>query len=115
MKKKVNKLHLKSKRRFCQKIIGTIEKPRLCVFRSHKHIYAQLIDDSAGHTVASSSTLPCEKSTASIEAAFTVGEALAKKAILKGITLVIFDRGNKPYAGRVKSLAEGSRSAGLLF
>ena len=100
--------------------MGTSERPRLAVFRSHKHIYAQLIDDKNGHTLAFSSTLDKEissqvKVTANQEASLLVGQSLAKKAIAKEISIVVFDRGNRPYHGRIKNVAEGARNAGLIF
>jgi large subunit ribosomal protein L18 len=120
MKKKEKKLYIQQKRRFLKKIFGTTEKPRLSVFRSHKHIYAQLIDDKTRTSLASSSTLDKTiKSTLSTlatkEASFLVGQMLAQKAILRGIKYVVFDRGTKPYHGRIQSLAEGARQSGLLF
>jgi large subunit ribosomal protein L18 len=118
MKKKTRKLYLQEKRRALKKIVGTTERPRLCVFRSHNHIYAQLIDDSHSKTLVACSTL--EKSlnienSATQAAAFTVGENLAQKALNKEINLVVFDRNSRPYHGRIKNLAEGARSKGLLF
>lgn len=120
MKKKTKKLFIQQKKRYLKKIVGTSEKPRLAVFRSHKHIYAQLIDDKTSHTLAFSSTLESavkEKITslATKEASFLVGESIAKKAYLKNITTIVFDRGNKPYHGRIKNLAEGARKEGLIF
>jgi large subunit ribosomal protein L18 len=120
MKKKLKKLYLQQKKRYLKKIIGTAEKPRLSVFKSHNHIYAQLIDDKQGHTLAFSSTLDKsftknEISSATENAALWVGENLAKKALEKKITFVVFDRGNKPYHGRIKNLAEGARKLGLVF
>lgn len=120
MKKKTNKLYIQHKKRFLKKIYGTLEKPRLCVFRSHQHIYAQLIDDIAGKTLASASTV--EKALqsgltgyATKEASYIVGKSLAQKALLKNISNVVFDRKNKQYHGRIKSLAEGARAYGLVF
>jgi len=120
MKKKVKKLYLQNKKRSLKKIVGTENKPRLAVFRSHKHIYAQLIDDTNGRTLTSSSTLSKElvnsiESTSNQSASFLVGENLAVKALKNEISLVIFDRGNRPYHGRIKKLAEGARSKGLIF
>ena len=120
MKKKSKKLYLQQKKRYLKKIIGSLLKPRLSVFRSHKHIYAQLIDDTNGKTLVSSSTLEKDLSN-KIEnssnqlAAFTVGEKLAQKALQKKIITIVFDRGNKPYHGRIKNLAEGARKEGLVF
>lgn len=120
MKKKINKLHTQHKKRLLKKIYGTVERPRLCVFRSHQHIYAQLIDDLADKTLASSSTIAkslqsCLVRSAPKEAAYTVGKDLAQKALVKNIFSVVFDRKNKPYHGRIKSLAEGARAHGLMF
>ena len=120
MKKKVKKLYLQQKKRSLKKILGTFEKPRLAVFRSHQHIYGQLIDDKNGKTLVACSTIDkiLSKSleiTSNQEAAVRVGTELAKRAILKEITSVIFDRGTRPYHGRIKSLAEGARQQGLLF
>jgi large subunit ribosomal protein L18 len=120
MKKPSKKLYLQQKKRFLKKIVGSLEKPRLSVFRSHKHIYAQLIDDKNGHTLAFSSTLDKTiasqvKVTANQEASFLVGQNLGKKAIAKDIQKVVFDRGSRPYHGRIKSLADGARDVGLIF
>jgi large subunit ribosomal protein L18 len=120
MKKKEKKLYLQTKKRFLKKTIGTSEKPRLAVFRSHKHIYAQLIDDMVGKTIASASTLEKQiknviQKSATKEASFIVGKTLAEKAAFKNVTKVAFDRGNKPYQGRIKSLADGARNSGLIF
>jgi large subunit ribosomal protein L18 len=113
------KLYLQQKKRFCQKIFGTQEKPRLSVFRSHKHIYAQLIDDSLGHTLGSASTLsknfvPSGK-TSSKESSSRVGENIARIGKEKNIAFIAFDTGRKPYAGRIASLADGARTGGLRF
>ncbi len=99
---------------------GTADKPRLAVFRSEKHISAQLIDDDAGHTLAAASTVePAVKaslsSTGNAEAAKAVGKAIAERAISKGIKAVVFDRGGHMFHGRVKALAEAAREAGLEF
>ena len=120
MKKRSKKIHLQGKKRYLKKIVGTSEKPRLSVFRSHKHIYAQLIDDKNGQTLAFSSTLDklifAEiSSKATKEASLLVGQNLAKKALEKQISSVVFDRGNRPYHGRIASLAEGARQQGLTF
>lgn len=120
MKKGLQKIYLQQKKRYLKKIVGTSERPRLAVFRSHKHIYAQLIDDKNGHTLAFSSTLDKEISSqvkvmATQEASLLVGQSLAKKAIAKEISKVVFDRGNRPYHGRIKNVAEGARNAGLIF
>jgi large subunit ribosomal protein L18 len=120
MKKGLQKIYLQQKKRYLKKIVGTSEKPRLAVFRSHKHIYAQLIDDKNGHTLAFCSTLEKEISgkvavTANQEASILVGKSLAERAIAREISKVVFDRGNRPYHGRIKSVAEGARNAGLIF
>nr|YP_009545414.1 ribosomal protein L18 [Mallomonas splendens]AYO28568.1 ribosomal protein L18 [Mallomonas splendens] len=103
-----------------KQILGTELKPRLSVFRSHKHIYAQLIDDINSKTLAFSSTLDKSlneklESTSTQEAAFLVGQEIAKKAEKKEIVFAIFDRGQRPYHGRIKSVADGARSQGLTF
>ncbi len=120
MKKKVKKINLQQKKRYLKKIVGTIEKPRLSVFRSHKHIYAQLIDDKNGKTLAFSSTLESTfnkniLNSATSEGAKWVGENLAEKALPKNISIVVFDRGNRPYHGRIQKVAEGAREKGLIF
>lgn len=107
-------------RRVRKKIVGTTERPRLNVFRSLHHIYAQVIDDSIGHTLVSASTLDkeirdeCEDLTKT-EAAKVVGETLADRALDQGITSVVFDRGGYKYHGRVRALAEAAREGGLDF
>ncbi|AEH46206.1 50S ribosomal protein L18 [Parageobacillus thermoglucosidasius] len=101
-----------------KKIFGTAERPRLNVFRSNKHIYAQIIDDMKAVTLVSASTLDKEfdlASTGNIEAAKKVGELVAKRALEKGIKKVVFDRGGYLYHGRVKALADAAREAGLEF
>jgi large subunit ribosomal protein L18 len=120
MKKKVKKIFLQKKKRSLKKIVGTSERPRLAVYRSHKHIYAQLIDDKTGHTLAFSSTIDKELSkkidvSATETASFTVGQNLAKKAVGKQIQTVVFDRGTRPYHGRIQKVAEGAREQGLIF
>jgi len=118
MKKREKKLYIQQKRRYLKKICGSLEKPRLAVFRSHKHIYAQLIDDQNGHTIAFSSTLNKNlaiTTSANQQASFLVGQDLAKKAIELKVKTIVFDRGTKPYHGRIKSLAEGARNEGLIF
>lgn len=101
-------------------IVGTGAHPRLAVFRSLKHIYAQIIDDTKGITLVSASTLEAPlkgtlECTGNIEAAKKVGEEVAKKALEKGITEVVFDRGGNVYHGRIQAVAEGAREAGLKF
>jgi len=99
------------------KISGTAERPRLCVFRSNSNLYVQVIDDVAGNTLVSASTLDKEVKTkhANKEAAKEVGTLIAKKAIEKNITEVVFDRGGYIYHGVVKELAEAAREGGLKF
>ena len=97
------------------RITGTPERPRLAVFRSAKHIYAQIIDDVKGVTLVSASTLNVNAEGTKTDAAKAVGEAVAKKALDAGITKVEFDRGGNIYHGRIKALAEGAREAGLDF
>ena len=102
------------------KISGTADRPRLNVYRSLNNIYAQVIDDTTGNTLVSASTLDEEikgsvKNTGNKEAAKAVGEAIAKRALAKGIEEVTFDRGGFLYHGRVKELADGAREAGLKF
>lgn len=106
--------------RIRNKVQGSAAKPRLAVFRSNNHIYAQVIDDTVGNTLAASSTLDAEvagkvESTSNIEAAKAVGESVAKKALEKGISEVVFDRGGYIYHGRVAALADAAREAGLKF
>ncbi|MDA8352749.1 MAG: 50S ribosomal protein L18 [Firmicutes bacterium] len=103
-----------------KKIMGTPERPRLNVFRSSKNIYAQVIDDLQGHTLASASTLDPQLKESGIyggnvEAARKVGELIAERAKEKGIEKVVFDRGGYVYHGRIKALAEGAREGGLDF
>ncbi|MEE0931295.1 MAG: 50S ribosomal protein L18 [Acutalibacteraceae bacterium] len=110
-----NKARLKRHTRVRSKISGTAECPRLNVFRSNTNIYAQIIDDVNGVTLVTASSLEIEGNGGNKEAAFKVGEAIAKKAADKGITEVVFDRGGYIYHGRVKELAEGARQGGLKF
>lgn len=102
-------------RRVRKKVSGTSERPRLAVYRSNKHIYAQLIDDLVGRTLASSSTTATTSDGAPKEQAKTVGLDLAAKAKEAGITRVTFDRGGFRYHGRVQAVAEGAREGGLEF
>ena len=112
-----NKARLKRHVRVRSKISGTAECPRLNVFRSNSNIYAQLIDDVNGVTLASANTLEkgFEGATGNIEAAKKVGLVLAERAKAKGIEEVVFDRGGYLYHGRVAALAEGAREGGLKF
>ncbi|GAB6877308.1 50S ribosomal protein L18 [Thermaerobacter litoralis] len=108
-------------RRVRKKVLGTAERPRLNVFRSLKHIYAQVIDDEAGVTLVAASTVEPELREAvggyggNVEAAKVVGRAIAQRALARGISKVVFDRGGYRYHGRVKALAEAAREAGLEF
>ncbi len=119
-KKLQNKTVQRRKYRVRNKLFGTAERPRLSVFRSNKHIYAQVIDDMAGVTLASASTVSkkladeCEKG-GNVESARKVGEAIAKQAKNVGIKCVKFDRGPYKYHGRVKALADSARESGLAF
>ena len=102
------------------KVFGTAERPRLNVFRSSKNIYAQLIDDMAGHTLAAASSLDKEikekgVNGGTVDAAREVGKLIAERAADKGYNKVVFDRGGYIYHGRVKALAEGAREGGLDF
>ena len=105
-------------RRVRKKVVGTAERPRLAVFRSSKHIYAQLIDDVAGVTVASASTMePAARggATGTVAAAREVGTRLGERGKAAGVGAVVFDRGGFQYHGRVAAVAEGARAAGLEF
>ncbi|OAA30850.1 50S ribosomal protein L18 [Kosmotoga arenicorallina S304] len=102
------------------KISGTAERPRLAVYRSEKHIYAQIIDDVVGRTIVSASTIDKElreklQKTWNKEAAAEVGKLIAKRALDKGISSIVFDRGGFKFHGRVKALADAAREAGLKF
>jgi len=112
-----NKSRVKRHYRIRNKITGSAGRPRLSVFRSAKHIYAQLVDDAAGNTLCCASTLDkgFEGGGGNKEAARRVGKALAENAVQKGITEVVFDRGGYIFHGRVKELAEGAREGGLKF
>jgi len=103
-----------------RKVRGTAEMPRLCVYRSAKHIYAQIIEDTTGKTLVSASTVSPDvveglKNTGNVEAAKAVGKAIAQKALGMDIKNVVFDRNGFLYHGRVKTLAEAAREAGLSF
>ncbi|MBQ8010285.1 MAG: 50S ribosomal protein L18 [Oscillospiraceae bacterium] len=112
-----NKARLKRHRRVRTKISGTPEVPRLCVFRSANHIYAQVIDDVNGVTLASASSMVkgFDANGGNVEGAKKVGELVAKAALEKGIEAVVFDRGGYLYHGRVQALAESARENGLKF
>jgi large subunit ribosomal protein L18 len=121
--KKTEKKRLARERRHQRvrrKVLGTAEQPRLNVFRSLNHIYAQIIDDSRGVTLVTASTIdkeikPGVQGLPKIEQAKLVGQALARRALERGVKRVAFDRGGYLYHGRVKALAEGSREGGLEF
>ena len=110
------KKHMKIRNRFS----GTAERPRLSVFRSNNHMYAQIIDDTVGNTLVAASTVEKEvkaelEKTNNVEAAAYLGKVIAKRAIEKGIDTVVFDRGGCIYHGKVQALAEAAREAGLKF
>jgi large subunit ribosomal protein L18 len=114
--KERRRIHIRIRR----KVKGAEARPRLCVFRSLHHIYAQLVDDAKGQTLAAASTIEKDvrgdlKGTGNIAAAKAVGKAIAERAKSKGIQTVVFDRGGYLYHGRVKALAEAARESGLKF
>ena len=119
MPKDRNARHLRKVRqaRVRKKISGTPERPRLSVFRSLRHIYAQVIDDSSGRTIAAASSQESLDGAAGAksEVSAVVGKVLAERALAAGVTQVVFDRGGCKYHGRVKALADGSREGGLHF
>ncbi|MGM0403474.1 MAG: 50S ribosomal protein L18 [Thermodesulfobacteriota bacterium] len=113
-------MRLKRKNRIRTKVSGTQQRPRLTVFRSAKHIYAQIIDDTAGQTIISASTVEKqirekEKAATKVGAADEIGKLVAKRALEKGISSVVFDRNGYKYHGRVKALSDGARETGLDF
>ena len=116
-----NAKHLRKVRqaRVRKKVSGTAERPRLSVFRSLKHIYAQVIDDSTGNTIVSASSQEAVRDAGTLGAktdvSAAVGKVLAERALAAGVTRVVFDRGGCKYHGRVKALADGSREGGLEF
>ena len=110
------KKHLRIRNRFS----GTAQRPRLAVFRSNNHMYAQIIDDTVGHTLVAASTLEKDvkaelEKTNNVDAAAYLGTVIAKRALEKGITAVVYDRGGFIYQGKVAALAEAAREAGLEF
>ena len=114
------KIREKKHRRQRNRFSGTAERPRLAVFRSNNHMYAQIIDDTVGNTLVSASTLQKDvkaelEKTNNVEAAAYLGTVIAKKAIETGITSVVFDRGGFIYHGKIKALADAAREAGLNF
>ena len=115
-----SKVRVKKHKRLRNRFSGTAERPRLAVFRSNNHMYAQIIDDVAGNTIVSASTVQKDvkdglAKTNNIEAASKLGEVIAKRALDNGIKTVVFDRGGYIYQGKVKALAEAAREAGLEF
>ena len=115
-----NEARRRRHRRVRKKIAGTADVPRLSVFRSSKHIYAQVIDDDAGRTLVSASTVDDDVRTEVVglnktEQAKIVGKRLAEKALSQGVKRIVFDRGGYVYHGRVKALADASRDSGLVF
>lgn len=122
MVSKVNRSEVRKNkhRRLRSRLSGTPERPRLAVFRSNNHMYAQVIDDVAGNTIVSASTLQGDvkeglDKTNNVEAAAKLGTVIAKKALDNGIKEVVFDRGGYIYQGKVKALADAAREAGLQF
>ena len=114
------KVRVKKHSRMRNRISGTAERPRLAVFRSNNHMYAQIIDDTVGNTLVAASTLEKDvkaelKKTNDVEAAAYLGTVIAKKALEKGINNVVFDRGGFIYQGKIAALAEAAREAGLEF
>jgi len=115
-----NEIRLRKHVRVRKKITGTPARPRLCVFRSNSNVYAQIIDDSTGSTLVSATTLEKDIKTdlpfgGNVSGAAAVGKLIAKRAVDKGITEVVFDRGGYIFHGRVAALAEAAREAGLTF
>jgi large subunit ribosomal protein L18 len=113
---KTHELRLRRHRRVRKHVIGTAERPRLTVFRSNKHIAAQIIDDTVGRTLVSASTLEAAQrtgATGNTAAATEIGKLIAARARAEGVTKVVFDRGGSRYHGRVAALAEAAREAGL--
>ncbi len=106
---------IKNKARIRKKLEGTSERPRLAVFRSSKHIYAQIIDDNSGKTLVSYSTLEGNLTKKNLEIAKQVGQEVAKRALSKNIKNVVFDRSGYVFHGRIKAVADGAREAGLSF
>ena len=110
------KRRLKIRRGIRRKLSGTTEKPRLCVFKSNKRIYAQIVDDTVGHTLTSASSVELgNKDSYNIKVSKEVGVKLAEKAKANGIESVVFDRSGYVYHGRIKALADGAREGGLKF
>ena len=115
-----SKVRVKKHKRLRNRFSGTAERPRLAVFRSNNHMYAQVIDDTVGNTLVSASTLEKDvkaelEKTNDVSAAAYLGTVIGKRALEKGITTVVFDRGGFIYQGKVKALADAAREAGLDF
>lgn len=115
-----SEIRAKKHRRVRNNLAGTAERPRLAVFRSNNHMYAQIIDDTVGNTLVSACTLDKDvkdavEKTNNVDAAAQVGTVIAKRALDKGITTVVFDRGGFIYQGKIKALADAAREAGLTF
>ncbi len=115
-----SKIRVQKHRRMRNRFSGTAERPRLAVFRSNNHMYAQIIDDTVGNTLVAASTLDKEvkaelEKTNNVDAAAYLGKVIAKKALDKGITTVVFDRGGFIYQGKIAALADAAREAGLEF
>ena len=119
MIRKTNKAEIRRRvhNRIRRKLSGTPERPRLAVFRSEAHIYAQIIDDAAGRTLAAASSVDKEAKTkgGNVAAAKAIGKLVAQRAKEKGVARVVFDRGGFAYHGRIKAVADGAREAGLEF
>ena len=119
-KKSRNEVRVNKHRKLRNRFSGTAERPRLAVFRSNNHMYAQIIDDTVGKTLVSASTVQKEvkaelEKTNNVDAAAYLGTVIAKRAIEAGITTVVFDRGGFIYQGKIQALAEAAREAGLVF
>ena len=119
-KKSRREIREKKHYRLRSRFSGTAERPRLAVFRSNNHMYAQIIDDTVGNTLVSASTVQKDvkaelEKTNNVDAAAYLGKVIAKKALDKGITTVVFDRGGYVYKGKIKALADAAREAGLEF
>ena len=119
-KKSRQEVRLNKHRKLRNRFSGTAERPRLAVFRSNNHMYAQIIDDTVGHTLVAASTLEKDvkaelEKTNNVDAAAYLGKVIAQKALDKGIKTVVFDRGGFIYQGKIQALAEAAREAGLEF
>ena len=119
-KKSRQEVRVKKHKRLRNRFSGTAERPRLAVFRSNNHMYAQIIDDTVGNTLVAASTLEKDvkaelEKTNNVDAAAYLGKVIAKKALDKGIKVVVFDRGGFIYQGKIQALADAAREAGLEF